>query len=80
MTNSCISEIQSPLQIAEMTDYKYAHVKPSNAKGLCSSFISLGKIFGEFGEKPEIISKNINLKLSIGMWVSYKFKFNKIHF
>lgn len=67
-----------------MAHCKHASVKSSNAKGLPSPFISqdtvLGKIFGEFGEKPEIVSKNISFKLSLGMQVSYKFRFNQTHF
>lgn len=70
-----ITECRGHLQIA-----KIASVKSSNAKGLPSPFIFLdsvlGKIFGDFGRKPEIISKNFNLKLSLGIQISYKFKFN----
>lgn len=48
-------------------------MKSSEAKGLPSPFISqdigFKNIFGDFGGKPEIISKNINLKLFLGMQV-----------
>ena len=60
------------------------HVEPSDAKGLPSWFIPqdivLRKLLGGFGEKPKIISKNINLKLSLGMQVSCKFRINHTHF
>lgn len=56
----------------------------SYAKGLPPPFIFqnivLGEIFGEFGEKSQIISETINIKPSLEIQVSYKFKFNQIYF
>lgn len=70
-----ITECWGHLQIAKM-----ASAKSSNIKGLPSSFIFLdivlGKIFKDFVRKPEIVSKNFNLKLPLGIQISYKFKFN----